>query len=98
MNKDLHNNCPIARVAVLLSDPWTMLIVRDLLGKNMRFSDLEKSLVGISTRTLTIKVKQLEIEGILEKLDPPFYSITKKGSKLKKVLEAMADYGKSIDD
>ncbi len=98
MNKDRHNDCPIARVAVLLSDPWTMLIVRDLLGKNMRFSDLEKSLEGISTRTLTNKIKKLEEEGVLQKIDLRYYSITKKGSRLKKVLDAMAYYGKSSSD
>lgn len=98
MNKKLHSNCPIARVAVLLSDAWTMLIVRDLLSKRMRFSDLEKSLAGISTRTLTNKIKQLEAEGVLEKIDPHYYSITKKGSRLKKVLDAMAYYGKNIDE
>lgn len=97
MNKKLHNDCPIAKVAVLLSDPWTMLVIRDLLMKKMRFSDLEKSLKGISTRTLTIKVKQLETEGILSKGDNHYYSMTSKGMRFKKILSAMADYGKSFD-
>jgi len=97
INKKLHNDCPIAKVALLLSDPWTMLIIRDLLKKQMRFSDLEKSLNGISSRTLTIKIKQLEIENIIEKKDLHYYSITSKGTKFKKILRAMADYGKSFN-
>jgi len=97
MNKKLHNDCPVAKVAVLLSDPWTMLIIRDLLMKKMRFSDLEKSLKGISSRTLTIKIKQLEKEGILSKGDNHYYSMTLQGKKFKKILKAMADYGKSFD-
>jgi len=96
MKKKLHNNCPIAKAALLLSDPWTMLIIRDLLKKPMRFSDLQKSLEGISSRTLTIKIKQLENEGILFKVDIHYYSMTSKGIKFKKILEAMADYGKSF--
>lgn len=96
MNKRLHHNCPIAKVAVLLSDPWTMLIIRDLLKKSMRFSDLEKSLKGISSRTLTIKIKQLELEKIIYKEDTHYYSITPKGAKFKNILKAMADYGKSF--
>ena len=95
MNKKHHNDCPIAKVATLLSDPWTMLVIRDLLIKKMRFSDLERSLVGISSRTLTSKIKCLENEGIILK-DDLFYSITKKGAKLKKVIDAMSVYGKSI--
>ena len=95
MNKKYHNDCPIARVAKLLSDPWTMLIIRDLLKKEMRFSDLERSLVGISTRTLTSKIKHLEEEGIIIK-NNLFYSISKKGTKLGKVINAMSVYGKSL--
>ena len=95
MNKEKHNDCPIAKVATLLSDPWTMLIIRDLLKKEMRFSDLERSLVGISSRTLTNKIKNLENENIIVKKEL-YYSITKKGSKLEKVLDAMSQYGKSI--
>ena len=95
MNKKLHSDCPIAKVALLLSDPWTMLIIRDLLKKEMRFSDLERSLEGISSRTLTNKIKCLEAEGVVVK-DELYYSITKKGTKLKKVIDAMALYGKKI--
>jgi DNA-binding HxlR family transcriptional regulator len=96
VNKKLHNDCPIAKAALLLSDPWTILIIRDLLKKQMRFSDLEKSLKGISSRTLTIKIKQLEVENIIQKKDLHYYSITLKGAKFKKILKAMADYGKSF--
>ena len=95
MNKKEHNDCPIAKVATLLSDPWTMLIIRDLLKGPMRFSDLERSLVGISTRTLTSKIKNLEEEGVIKKEDNQ-YSITKKGSKLERIIDAMSDYGKHL--
>ncbi len=88
-------DCPIAQVASLLSDPWTMLIIRDLLKNEMRFSDLERSLEGISTRTLTNKIKHLESENIIEK-NNLYYSITKKGAKLEKVLDAMSVYGKNL--
>ncbi|MEI7765638.1 MAG: helix-turn-helix domain-containing protein [bacterium] len=95
MNKKYHNDCPIAKVATLLSDPWTMLVIRDLLKNEMRFSDLERSLVGISSRTLTSKIKNLESEGIIQKKDL-IYFITKKGAKLEKVIDAMHAYGKEI--
>lgn len=95
MNKQNHNTCPVAQVATLLSDPWTMLIIRDLLKNQMRFSDLERSLEGISSRTLTNKIKHLETEGIVSKKDI-YYFLTKKGVKLEKVIDAMSAYGKSI--
>ena len=95
MNKKYHEDCPVAKVATLLSDPWTMLIIRDLLKKDMRFRDFEYSLEGISSRTLTSKIKYLENEGIVTKKNLE-YSITLKGKKLKKVLDAMSVCGKSI--
>lgn len=94
MNKKKHNDCPVARVATLLSDPWTILIIRDLLKNKMRFSDLERSLEGISSRTLTNKIKNLEEENIVQK-DELYYSITKKGSELKKILDSMSACGES---
>ncbi len=95
MKKTAHNDCPIAKVATLLSDPWTMLIIRDLLKQEMRFSDLERSLAGISSRTLTNKIKNLESEEIVTKKEL-FYSLTKKGARLEKILDTMSDYGKSF--
>lgn len=97
MNKKYHKDCPIAQIATLLSDPWTMLIIRDLLKREMRFSDLERSLVGISSRTLTSKIKHLEDENLITK-KTLFYSMTKKGAKLDSVLNAMSVCGKSMID
>jgi DNA-binding HxlR family transcriptional regulator len=92
MNEKKHNTCPIAKVAILLSDPWTMLIIRDVLKKKMRFSDFEHSLDGISTRTLAKKIKQLEQEEIIKK-EENYYTITKKGSGLDKIIKSMLIYG-----
>ena len=88
-------DCPISQVATLLSDPWTMLIIRDLLKKEMRFSDLQRSLKGISSRTLTNKIKNLENKDVILKKDL-YYSLTKNGAKLKRVIDAMSLYGKSV--
>tara|TARA_B100001179_G_C18547860_1_gene384647 strand:+ start:74 stop:379 length:306 start_codon:yes stop_codon:yes gene_type:complete len=96
MKKEKHSTCLIAQVAQLLSDPWTMLMIRDLLKKEMRFSDLLRSLDGISSRTLTNKIKHLEQEKILYKKNDNYYSLTDKGRNLKKVLNAMISYGKNV--
>ncbi len=93
MKPDNKINCPIARVAALLSDTWTMLILRDLLKKRMRFTELCVSLNGISTRTLTLKLKRLEDMEIIENNDL-YYSITKSGKKIEPILEEMSLYGR----
>ncbi len=91
--KTLCKECPVARVADLVGDSCSLLILRDLLERPQRFGDLEKSLSGISTRTLTNKLKRLEEEGLVthKKFN---YTLTKKGSALHDVVEAMRKYGK----
>lgn len=85
--------CPIAQTAELLSDPWTMLIARDLLRAEKRFCELERSLDGISTRTLTAKLKKLESQGIVLKSDDGAYRLTPKGKGLRIVERSMRRYG-----
>lgn len=70
-----------------------MLIIRDLLKGNKRFSELQQSLSGISSRTLTLKLKRLEADGIASKTDI-YYILTPQGKKLKSVIEAMETWGK----
>lgn len=76
-------------MTALIGDHSTVLIVRDLLTGPKRFKDLEGSL-GISTRTLTIKLKNLEKEGIIVRDEG--YSLTKKGRGLESITKAMRQY------
>lgn len=70
-----------------------MLIVRDLLDGPKRFCDLERSLEGISTRTLTLKLKKLENERLIRKTRDGAYTATAKGTGLRTVESAMRRYG-----
>lgn len=93
MKGNSHTNCSVAKTATLLSDTWTMLIIRDLLKQKMRFCEIETSLTGISTRTLTLKLKRLEEEGIVIKADL-YYLLTPRGKQLKKIINAMELWGR----
>lgn len=92
-------SCPIAKAADIIGDSNTILIVRDLLGGQKRFGDLELALSGISTRTLVKKLKELCENKIVQRKEskekPPrvFYSLTKKGLGLNDLVEAMKKYG-----
>ena len=85
--------CPITKTASLLSDTWTMLIVHSLLDTGKGFCDLERDLGGISTRTLTLKLKKLEEEKIIRRSKEGCYELTEKGKGLKVVEKAMRAYG-----
>ena len=84
--------CPIRKTADLLSDIWTILIVRELILGPKHFCEIEKALEGISTRTLTLKLNALIEKGLVKKGEQ--YSLTKKGEKLSVIFDAMTAYGK----
>src|ERR1700736_498583 len=92
--------CPVARTAEIISGKWTLLIIRDLVSGVKRFNQLERSLHGISPKTLSERLRSLEEEGIIIRQTfaevPPRveYSLTEKGYDLVCVIESMRSYGK----
>ena len=93
MKGEQNHTCPITKVAILLSDTWTMLVMHALADGPKRFCELETSLSGISTRTLTLKLQKLTEENLVEKIDSGAYRATEKGSGLKIIEKAMKKYG-----
>lgn len=91
--------CPIERTARLVGNKWTLLIIRDLLDGCKRFSELQRSLAGISPRTLSERLSMLEEAGLVRRKAyaeiPPRveYSLTEKGRALVPLIEAMREYG-----
>ena len=91
--------CPVARTAEIIGNKWTPLIVRDLARGCRRFSELERSLVGISPKTLSERLKRLEEAGVVARACfaevPPRveYSLTGKGHALLPVIESMRSFG-----
>lgn len=84
--------CPITKVAELLSDSWSMLILYQLNRGVKGFCELERVLEGISTRTLTLKLKRLMEDGLIEKNNEGLYLTTPRGRGLKVVENAMRMY------
>ncbi len=91
--------CPIARTATLIGDRWTPLIVRDLAPGCRRFSELQRSLQGISPKTLSDRLRRLEEAQIVTRSCfaemPPRveYGLTAKGHALVPIIESMRDFG-----
>ena len=55
--------CPVCRTAEIISGKWTLLVIRDLAEGSPRFCELERSLDGISPRTLSLRLRALEERG-----------------------------------
>ena len=86
------SECPVTKAAKLLSDTWTMLVMHELMSGTKRFCELARALIGISTRTLTLKLKKLEEDGLVLKTDEGAYVATPKGKGLRIIENAMRKY------
>jgi DNA-binding HxlR family transcriptional regulator len=97
--KQLSAGCPIARTASLIGDRWTPLVVRDLAGGSRRFVELQRSLDGISPKTLADRLRKLEEADVITRASyaemPPRveYELTAKGVALLPIIESMRDFG-----
>lgn len=94
--KPKSSKCPITMTATVLSDVWTMLIMHRIIERPMRFCELERELEGISTRTLTNKLKTIEEENLVSKDKDGFYRPTEKGKGLKQVHKSMRAYAEKF--
>ncbi len=94
-----NDSCPVCRTADIVCGKWTLLVIRDLAEGRSRFCELERSLQGISPRTLSLRLRALEEEGIVERQTfpevPPRveYALTDKGRALVPLIEDMRAYG-----
>lgn len=57
--------CPVARAAEILSQRWTLLLLRDLLGGIRRFNEFRKGVPLMSSSLLSKRLKELEQAGLL---------------------------------
>jgi DNA-binding HxlR family transcriptional regulator len=100
-------SCPVCATADIICGKWTILVIRDLAEGRSRFCELERSLAGISPRTLSLRLRALEEQGIVERHTYPEvpprveYSLTTKGQALVPLIEDMRRYGREwlgVDD
>ena len=86
--------------ADLICGKWTLLIVRDLAEGRTRFCELERSLTGISPRTLSLRLRALEDVDVLQRQvhsDVPSrveYVLTERGRALLPLIEGMRAFGR----
>lgn len=93
-------SCPVCATADLICGKWTILVIRDLAEGRSRFCEIERSLAGISPRTLSLRLRALEEEGVVERRTYPEvpprveYRLTTKGEALLPIIEDMRSYGR----
>src|SRR6201995_1323662 len=94
-----NHPCPVCATAEIVCGKWSLLVIRALADGRSRFCELERSLAGISPRTLSLRLRALEEEGIVERHNYPEvpprveYALTDKGLALLPIIDDMRTYG-----
>ena len=91
--------CPVATTVQLIGTKWKLLIIRNLLRAPQRFSELKRTIPGISQKVLTDNLRALEADGLIDREVfaevPPrvVYSISALGDTLRPIIDAMQAWG-----
>jgi DNA-binding HxlR family transcriptional regulator len=88
--------CAMARAHEMLGGRWTLLIVRELLGGDSRFSDIRRGIPRISRTMLSERLQALTLEGIVSRTAGargPVYRLTQAGAELGALIGVLATWG-----
>lgn len=93
--------CAVAISLDIFNDKWKLSIIWHLMDTPKRFKDLDEIICGITKKTLTVKLKELEekkiiIREVFPEVPPKVvYSLSPTGERLKPALECIYDWGVS---
>jgi DNA-binding HxlR family transcriptional regulator len=96
-------NCAVAKTLKIIGSKWTMMILHNMFEGKKRFGELQRSMEGISPKTLSQRLQELEQDGIITKkvfAEVPLhveYNLTEKGISLKKIFKDLAEWGRRVD-
>lgn len=97
----LDLQCPIQFVLTIIGSKWAILILRELFLGSRRTNEFLSALPGISTKTLTARLRELEHYGLVERRVfpevPPRveYSLTAKGQEIQPIMTALHQVGQN---
>jgi DNA-binding HxlR family transcriptional regulator len=90
--------CMLARALERVGDRWSLLVIRDLMTGPKRFTDLMERLGGITPKTLSLRLRELEDDGIVAADRAPgrrevWYRLTPAGADLGPVIDGLNWWG-----
>jgi DNA-binding HxlR family transcriptional regulator len=97
--KQINASCGMANALSVLGGRWKPAILCRLSFGTLRYGELKKAIDGISERMLVAQLRELEKDGIIERMVfpevPPRveYRLTDLGQTMRPMLQAMSDWG-----
>lgn len=93
--------CPVEKTLALIAGKWKVMIIYYLLQDTKRFNQLQRDLGGITHRSLSKQLKEMEDDGLVIRTDygeiPPRveYSLSPLGESFRDVLQSMHIWAES---
>jgi DNA-binding HxlR family transcriptional regulator len=94
-------NCPVTHCLNIIGGKWKILIIYAVSKNVNRFSKLQRVIPAISKQMLVNQLRELEEDGILERIIYPEipprveYRVTDHGLTLMPVIRVMQDWGQA---
>ncbi|MGE3609491.1 MAG: winged helix-turn-helix transcriptional regulator [Bacteriovoracaceae bacterium] len=95
--------CPIMSAVGVIGGKWKIPIVYNLRSQTLRFGELRKKLPEITQKMLTQQLRELEADGLVERIVyaevPPKveYRLTKLARELSSVFLELQNWGKKLN-
>jgi DNA-binding HxlR family transcriptional regulator len=97
-DSDVSIECAWREVIGLIGDKWSVMILHTLCKNRMRYSQVQRSINGISQKVLTASLRQLERDGIVKRTVHPVvppkveYELTPLGHSVFEVIEELRNW------
>ncbi|WP_436776920.1 winged helix-turn-helix transcriptional regulator [Yinghuangia sp. YIM S09857] len=95
---DTREDCEVRQILDRIADKWSLLVIALLDQRTLRFTELRRKIDGISQRMLTVTLRQLERDGLVERTVYPVvpprveYALTPLGATLHDTIQALVTW------
>ncbi|MGW0064419.1 winged helix-turn-helix transcriptional regulator [Streptosporangium sandarakinum] len=92
---DTRADCDVRHILDRVADKWSLLVIALLDRRTMRFTELRREIDGVSQRMLTVTLRHLERDGLVERTVHPVvpprvdYALTPLGATLHEVIKTL---------
>ncbi|MFI8926612.1 winged helix-turn-helix transcriptional regulator [Streptomyces sp. NPDC053474] len=95
---DTREDCQVRQILDRIADKWSLLVIALLDQRRLRFTELRREIDGISQRMLTVTLRQLERDGLVQRTVHPVvpprveYELTPLGGTLHHTIQSLVTW------
>ena len=95
---DTREDCEVRQILDRIGDKWSLLVIALLDNRELRFTELQPTIDGVSQRMLTVTLRQLERDGLVRRTVHPVvpprvdYELTPLGVTLHATIQALVTW------